>query len=377
MATLCVAASSVALAACGSSDNSSSDSGGSAAAATTASTTAAVAGVPKPSTEQPTSIPLTEPLKSKPAPGKTMAVLYCPLPVCASYNPSFVEAAKAIGWHIKLIQYDLTAPQKAMQQAIDLGVDYIAIGGPPREAIAPQIKEAAAKGIATIGTGSTGTRDTSVKWYPQVNQGPTASAAMKNLGDWVINDAKGNADAVVFGAFEYPLQTASYQGIEASFKACPDCKLAKQPLTTAQTGGGGVPSAVVSYLQSHPSTNYVVFAFADAFTGVASALKAAGLDKKVKVVVDENTSPAVTQALQNGTIAASNNQPLYYTGWATVDAAARLSEGMTPPDTSDPEALMPFWLQDSPEAAKQLAPSNLYYGPKGYQDQFKKLWHVG
>jgi ribose transport system substrate-binding protein len=360
-----------ALTACGSSDSDSADS------AQKSSSTAgkSSSSVPKPSTAAPTEIPITEPLTRKPPTGKTIAVAYCALPVCAGYNSGFKAAAAALGWNAKLIQYDITNPQKGLQQAIDLNPDYVVIGGPPRAAIAAPLAAAKKKGIPVIDHSTVEDADPAAGFYAQPNGAPSAAAEMKDTADWVINDSGDKADAVLFGAFEYPLQAVSSKSMQDEFAKCSGCKFDKQPLTTAEIGSGGVPAKIVAYLQSHPSVNYVVFAFGDPTTGVTAALKAAGLDKRVKVVVDENSTKSVTKELAGGTMAAVSQQPIDYMGWAAVDSAARLSVGMSPPDPAT-GSVLPAWLQDTAESANQLGSSGQFPGPTGFEDAFKKLWKV-
>jgi ABC-type sugar transport system substrate-binding protein len=138
-----------------------------------------------------------------------------------------------------------------------------------------------------------------------------------------------------------------------------------------------VSRKLVAYLQSHPDVNYVDFSFADLLTGVSPALRAAGLDSKVKLVGQAlGAGPQVVQAIKDGTVAAWVAQPNVYQSWLMVDAMARLAVGQ-PLSEERKSAKMPTWVVDSPESAAALAEIGGWDGPAGFEDKFKQLWNVG
>jgi hypothetical protein len=61
------------------------------------------------------------------------------------------------------------------------------------------------------------------------------------------------------------------------------------------------------------------------------------------------------------------------------DAMARLSVGQDlPAEYASKVYTSPTWVVDSAESAKLLAPTNYdWYGPEGFEQQFKALWQVG
>ena len=53
-------------------------------------------------------------------------------------TPGFESATEALGWELVVINYDVADPQSmntAIQQAVDQGVDYIAMSGQPTAVI--------------------------------------------------------------------------------------------------------------------------------------------------------------------------------------------------------------------------------------------------
>ena len=96
----------------------------------------------------PTDIGPTIPLDSVPE-EKTVAWLECSLPSCAAIGVGFTEAAEALGWNLEVISWSTDAAA-AFQQALDQGVDYVAITGTQPALIQDQLDQANAAGIPTM-----------------------------------------------------------------------------------------------------------------------------------------------------------------------------------------------------------------------------------
>jgi ABC-type sugar transport system substrate-binding protein len=137
---------------------------------------------------------------------------------------------------------------------------------------------------------------------------------------------------------------------------------------------GKVPANLVSYLQTHPDVNNVVFSFADPLVGVPQVLKSSGLSSKV-VVTGVQATPVSLGGIVAGSFPAWDVGDTGAFGWTQVDAAARDSVGdpQLPHSQSDQQQ----WVVTTPAQAKQLqATGNLWQGPPGYEGQFKKLWKL-
>ena len=60
----------------------------------------------------------------------------------------------------------------------------------------------------------------------------------------------------------FPSLQTTVDGMNDVFKKyCPGCSSGELDLTVDDLAGGQVASKLVAYLQSHPTTNYVVFNF--------------------------------------------------------------------------------------------------------------------
>lgn len=389
VAAACLAAS---LAACGSSSKSSSSPTTAAAAATQASSgtsgsgtsssglAAAVAAVGAAQTP-PATIPETVALPHAPAQGTKVAFLTCSATACSLLNSGFTAAADALGWKPTIITYNSATPGEALQQAIDQGNKYIATTSIELSTVTPQLQEAKAKGIAIFGAYTGDTPQGAANGLYGVAQDMQASqVAGKLLPEWMIADSKGHANAVYVTIPIYPSLNAGQTVAQQVFKQdCPACTLGTLPLSLTQVGSGQTPSLIVSYLQAHPSVNYIYLSFQDLFPGVVPALKQAGLESRVKLVGQEAQQPEL-QSMIDGTSAAWSILPEPYVMWVVVDWMARLAAGQqlkadTVAAGSNPEA---FLITTAAQAKTQLEQnSGNWPGPANYSEQFKTLWKVG
>jgi ribose transport system substrate-binding protein len=321
----------------------------------------------------PTTISVTQSLPKKPLTGKTVIVLACAVPTCQIWNKSFSDAAQALGWKVKTMTYNPANPDAAVLQSVSEHPDFIVIGGPPRAAIAQGLTSAHQAGIPVlVHSGSVGS-DPASGFYAGINDNASQELGAKMMANWIVSDSGGKAHAVVMGSFEFPSQQVAADAYAAVLKSCPGCSLDKVAVSNADLGSGKVPSLVVGYLQAHPDTNYVAFAFGDLVVGVPEALKSAGLAGKVKIVASDSDSPAFTKYQMAGKVAAQVVPSVDWIGWASIDELARISVGAP----LVPDYLTPAYIVDTPQAAQSLLPQGIWAGPVDIQTDFKKLWLVG
>jgi ABC-type sugar transport system substrate-binding protein len=381
LATACVAAAS----ACGSSSTSANSSGSPSATASQGATldssgvTAAKAAVTAASTE-PMNIPATTPLPHAPKKGIKVAFLTCSAAACSLLNPGFTAAAKALGWSPTVITYNSATPGQAVQQAIDAGYKYIATTSITLSTITPQVQEAKAKGVELFGAYTNDIpqgASNGLYGVAQDGAGDVKTGAL--MANWMIANSNGHANAVYVDIPLFPSLVLQGQGAAHEFaKLCSSCSFATLPVSVTQLGSGQVPAAIVSYLQSHPTINYLYLSFQDLDAGVAAALRTANLTSKVKIVGTEGQTTQLHEVV-SGQETMWSILPEPYVMWEVVDWMARASEGvLTPAALAATDEGVAF-IVDTPSAASaQLARNGgTWPGPANYQVQFKNLWHVG
>ena len=131
--------------------------------------------------------------------------------------------------------------------------------------------------------------------------------------------------------------------------------------------GTGIPKQVVSYLQKHPDTKYVVCQFGDIFTGVPQALKTAGLDSQVKLI-DDAGSPVNFQYIKKGQEFATVGSFIDVLSWQTADQTAKIMGGQKFEEPVYPTQLM--FKKDITFDTNGQPP----FGDPAWKDRFRQLW---
>jgi ribose transport system substrate-binding protein len=363
------------LAACSSSGSAASGGQGNGAGSSPSSTATAQVTAARSATaaalQQPTTIPLTTPLKQAPPTGKTFVFLQCELAQCKTFEEGVAAATTALGWHLKVLAFQNANPAtltSAMTQALQFNPVGVAFTGLPQAVWQSEVATYKKAGVPLIPAysgpvqrDSTVIADIGAKSEPDYG---------RILANWFIADSKGTGHALSFRADDFaPLKQFS-DSFDATVKSsCSGCSVTDLNATIPQVESGQATSAIVSALQKNPSIKYVVACDAPFVDALPAALKAAGLYGKVKIVGGGATS-VEEKGLQAGTFAALTSLAQRYTGWLMVDAAARHVEGMTiaPSDGGEPIQLL--------TKSTLQTPSDSYDYPANYPAEFKALWHL-
>lgn len=371
----------LALAACGSSSSSSSSaapassgSSGSTNASSSSSSgsgsaSAAAAGLTQ-YKSLPTTINLTTPLKAAPPKGKTFIMLGTNNPSNVLVQQEMAKLAKDAGWNFSVVSYDPANPgtfTQAETTALSKHPQYLTEAGLPLTASQIALaKNAGAKWILdsvypiTVGGAVIGQSDA----YAQ-------DALMgKIVADYFISDSAGKGNAVIEHIPSYPILDGFTTGFGNEVKAkCPNCKTSTTNITIPDLAAGKVPSTLVSALRSNSDANYLVFDDGPFADGITSALAAAGLKDKVKVI-GEAADQAGIAALKNGTESAWTGFDPGYEAYENMDIAFRDTEGM--PIPLDQEAQQPTQLLTK----DTIGSTTNWTAPTDAEAQFLKLWHL-
>jgi ABC-type sugar transport system substrate-binding protein len=226
------------LAACGGGSSSSSSSAGSGAEGEAAGSSAT--SVPEPPTAPQKGLGVKTPLESTPETGKTVGWLQCNLPSCETFKGGFEKAAAALGWKVQTFVYESGKPGPAMQQAINAGVDYIAITGQPPALYEPQLKEAKAAGIPIISGNDTTEPNPAEGVYTQFEDGRTYGKEAQQTVEWLLNDTKGETQHIAYVTIaDYPILEAGYEYLQkTAAKYCDECSTTEIVLTPEELGAG-------------------------------------------------------------------------------------------------------------------------------------------
>jgi ribose transport system substrate-binding protein len=362
--------------ACGSSSSSSSSAGATDAASTVGSTGAVAEAKARiaPYLTQPASIGITVPLVRKPPPKHVFFVINNNSG--NNYETIGLEqATKALGWKLTTLVFsagDPVALNGTVQQAVNEHADYIITGSAPASQYAQALKSAQQANIPVVdlfpedkvvgpGTGLLALVD------PLAEQRHSGGI----LADWVIADSGAHAKVAIFNLPSFQSITQVNDGFDAEMqRLCPQCSVSNQSFSQQAFSTNGVTSQVVTYMQGHPDTQYLVFTNGTFTVGMRQALDAAGVSRKVKIV-GVGAFLNNIQALLDHQESAWFSLPVVSLSWQVIDVLARHSLGMSlTPDNTAPVPRVFLTPQNV------SAPARLYPGPTGYQAQFEKLWHV-
>ena len=370
------------LAACGSSSSSTSSatSSASAAAATTGASstaassgsgaTAAAAAALTPYKSLPTTINITTPLKSAPPSGKTIVMLGTNNPSNVIIQQGLQKLASMAHWNYSLVTYDPANPgtfTAAETTALAKHPQYLVEAGLPLTASQlAMAKSAGAKWILD----SVYPVSVTPPVIAQVDSYAQDALMGKITADYFVSDSGGKGNAVIEHVPAYPILDGFTTGFSNEVKAqCPGCKLSTTNVTIPDLVAGKVPSDLVSALRSNSSANYLVFDDGPFADGITSALSAAGLNGKVKVI-GEAADVAGIAALKNGSEAAWTGFDPGYQAYEDMDIAFRDALGMTIPVSQ--EGVQPTQLLTK----DTIGSTTNWSAPTDAQAQFLKLWHL-
>jgi len=376
-AVIAVATSALAIAACSSSGSSTSATGGSTSAAATASATSAGIAAAMAYEQQflntPTSIGISTPLKTKPAPGKLLVGLDSGLGSAKVLAQYWAQAAADIGWKYKdLISGSTPATQQAaMNSAIQLDPAGILTSGIPNSTIQAQLTLAAQKGIWVNSSADTSP--------PSGAMFDTSIANPAQLAEWgkmvaayVVVQSQGKAVVQDFQLTAFPiLLDFDTAFVAAMHQWCPSCKVSTNAVPAASLGTSALTTQVTSVVTRNPSTNWLIFDLGDLEIGVDAALKAAGLTGLHIGGLTADT-PNIA-GLKAGTENVWTAYSLPIVAYRQVDSMARKFEGMTPLNAPLPTQLI------TPQNVDSLVTDSAgnYIGVSDYRTEFKKLWLEG
>ena len=366
----------LAVAACGSTSSSttsasSGSSGGSSTAASSGSaSTSAAAAALTPYKTAPTTINITTPLKSAPPSGKTIVMLGTNNPSNVIIQQGLAKLAQMAHWNYSLVSYDPANPgtfTQAETTALAKHPQYLVEAGLPLTASQlAMAKSAGAKWILD----SVYPVSVASPVIGQVDSYAQDALMGKITADYFVSDSGGKGNAVIEHVPAYPILDGFTTGFANEVKAqCPGCKLSTTNITIPDLVAGKVPSDLVSALRSNSSANYLVFDDGPFADGVTSALSAAGLNGKVKII-GEAADQAGIAALKSGSEAAWTGFDPGYQAYEDMDIAFRDAEGTTIPLSQEGTQPTQLLTKDT------IGSTTNWSAPTDAQAQFLKLWHL-
>jgi ribose transport system substrate-binding protein len=316
----------------------------------------------------PTTLPISMQLKSLPK-GKTLYSLDNSSPVSIETAKAITAAGEALGMKVVTVNQGATpaATQAAWNSVVASHPDAVIGSGISAVQFKSQLSQLHARHVPVVleavdqPAGFEGVYATTLRPDLLYLHGRMQAAYAA-----VHSNGKGDILYVTVPAFAVLLD--ELRGFKDEMKqVCPTCKYDVREFTVDQIGTG-IPGQIVSYVQSHPSTKYVVAGFTDMFLGVPRALQNAGFGKVRGI--GEAATPQTYNLLTSGFEEIDAAVPIDYKGWymATLIAYALAGQTVTTPVPDYPTRLL------DAATVKALPTGTSWPGVQDYQSQFKKLW---
>jgi ABC-type sugar transport system substrate-binding protein len=339
-----------------------------------------------------TSVGVTEPASRRPDPGKELVFLECPVPTCAVFGDGIEEAAALLDWEVTRLTYQFTpeGQQSAFQQALDLEPDAILSSGQTPTVTLEQRQAAAEAGIPFFDNSAiyesdpaeaTGTVDQDPA-PPTLLLEPASFVAFQNgtlPAAWAIAETDGNVSSIFVNVPDIPIIVPPQVSYQAALdEACPDTCSNVVVEGTVDEIGTSLPAKVVSTLQEHPDTNYIVFTSGDFSLGVAAAVRAAGFED-VRLIGATPIQANVESLRSGGPDEAWAGVSNVVIGWRLVDGAVRHFNGdpIPSPVASSPDDTSPAaWPVPRIYTAEAAPESADFVEPEDYEEIFRGLWRV-
>jgi len=361
------AALALTVGACGSGGTSDTGSG----AASAGPAVAAAKAITKQYTDAPSPFPVDKPLPRALPRGTKFGYLQCVAPACSQLALGFKAAVSAIGGELQIVKGGASTQemQGAMSSLLANKPDALLLPAIEPDTVAPQLAEAKAAGIPIA---STGIMD--IKKY-----GIGASAFGQSLAElvgklqanWVVANQGMKSNIVFYTTKELDFfvpEEAAFRD-ELTKTGC-DCPVRTVNIPIA-TYGSTAPRLAVSDLQSHPDTTIAVWGANDPTTGLAAALKSAGLTTPY-IAYGPNQSNLGD--IKNGAQAAGLGLDYAAISWTMVDEAARLIL-KAPLTEQEQKSYVPIqWLTKN---NTNFDVQNGWIAYPDYADRYKKFWSVG
>jgi ABC-type sugar transport system substrate-binding protein len=307
---------------------------------------------------------VTQQLKKLPKKGTRVDYLEVPAPIGQEIGDGMSRAAAAIGFKLTTINAGESPQtlQSAWSQVFQTPPAAVVILALPASEMTAELQEAKSKHIPVITLFTANSPLTN-----DIYGNPQFDTLGRLEANFVIAESGAKANVAEF--YEPELSGASRTSyvIQKTFTAhCPGCSLTTQQLQLSGIGSTD-PGTIVSYLQAHPQTTWLIVADAEDAIGLPAALAQAGIHG-VKILTGGGGAVNYAYIKAGGEYADASESPQYM-GWAMVDATARVLAGQKLQYSFIP-------LQFITAKAITWNIKNPWPSVPGYTHKFEQLWGV-
>lgn len=305
-------------------------------------------------------------------PGKTVVYVAQTMtnPGVAGVAKGVEEAAKAIGWQVRVIDGEGTPAgiQAALSQAVTLKPAGIVIGGFDPRLTSQQMARARAARIPVIG------------WHAVASPGPSEDPRLftnvttrvedvaRISADWVIARSGGNAGVVLFSDDSIPFARNKAELIRRGLATCSGVRVLSYENIPIPDAGSRTPQAVSSLLSRFRDEWTYSVAINDLyFADAAPALRAAGKPGSgppFNIGAGDGDASAFQRINGRQFQAATVPEPLNEQGWQIVDEFNRAFAGRPASGY-----VAPVHIAVAGNSAGATS-----WDPSGYREAYRTIW---
>jgi ribose transport system substrate-binding protein len=324
----------------------------------------------------PTGIGATQTVTKK-VPKEKVGFVVCSDPSCATFATFWKAITAVLGWSLVTVNVQGEDVNSAVQELVQSGVNYIGETGYSVSAFRGAMANAKAAHIPVFECfGEDAPEGPANNVYSNCFNTPTYVLQGQLLADYAIKNSGGKANVLTLNLPAYPVLTTLADTVATELKAeCPGCTYGNLNTTPDDLAAGNVPDEVISYLQDHPSVDYVMSTYSPMVTGLTQALKSAGLSTKVQVIGSQPVATQITD-IADGTLGPWLNLPREYSLWDEADQMVQLAAGQWSEKNAEATAFAPMYFLTSANAKSAEGYSNGWPGPAGFRQAYEKAWGV-
>ncbi|UFS58327.1 sugar ABC transporter substrate-binding protein [Subtercola endophyticus] len=270
----------MAVSGCSSGDDTTANAGSSAATGGNPNAAAAAAYVAQVEAS-PTGIGYNSPITGTAPTGINAAILENSTAVNQRTDQELEHALKDLGWNYTVVPIGNGAedPATAFDQALDAKPDIVFYSGYSSAQFSAQLARAGQMGVKAV---ASCINDPATSVLIGVVCDPASrDLSAKATASYIAAHGTGSDHVQLYVSSTFPIDQAYGESFQKWMtQLCPGCEVTSNSFQISDIGTK-LPGDVVSAVQRDPKTNYVIFCFGDAMTGVVPALDAVGLTSQV------------------------------------------------------------------------------------------------
>jgi len=308
----------------------------------------------------------------KAATGISMVAITCAAAIegCRAVSDAHIEAAEAMGWSTTLIDGG-GSPQgwnEAMESAIALQPDVIALGAILPEAIQGSLQTAKDAGIITVCTQCGGSGD--AQKLIDVSTGDDVNAAIGTaLGNYIVAGSEGSADVLMWYYPEFGISKVRFDAAKTVIDGCSGCSTETFEVKISEWGTS-LPGRIQSLIQQNPSINWMYSPADETAIDAMNAVEAAGASGSIFVVGGNGNIQALETIATSPVYIATAAVSYAASSWAGIDGANRLLNGEAPVETTSSVRVFDQTNVD------EIVEGEYYSGDVDFRAVYRSIWGV-